>query len=295
VVYEVRKILKQKSIGHAGTLDPMARGLLVLLCGSATKLSSFFLNQNKRYLLSLKFGLETNSFDLKGQILKSEAVSLKKETIISVITQETKDLELPVPIFSAVKIKGRPLYKYALKKQTHLALPVKKMSFWNLDIHEVQKDSVSLSVSCSKGSYIRSWVHHLGQKIQTGACLTKLYRVRSGDFQLKNSIKLPDLKKTLSKNSPKNEQELKQLLGNSFLFSHPALKQMPYIELTKKHLQLLKQGRLDSYLITESQIHQIQTNKKGQKQIIKAVRDNRVFALLELRPFKKIRILRNLY
>ena len=295
VVHEVRKILKQKTIGHAGTLDPMAEGLLVLLCGSAVKLSSYFLNQDKRYKLSLKFGLETDTLDLEGQILKSQAVSLKKEDIAALLQQETKTLELPVPIFSAVKVKGQALYKYAVKGQTDVKIPFKKMSFWDLNIQDIQKDGLSLSVSCSKGSYIRSWVHHLGQKMQTGACLTKLNRISSGDFQLKDSIGLSQLKEKLSEKHPANETELKQLLGDSCLFSHTALKSFPHVELAKKHLQFLKQGRLPLYLITESQKNQIQTNKKNETQILKAVRKDRIFSLLELRPFKKMRILRNLH
>ena len=79
IVNKVRQILKQKAVGHAGTLDPMAEGLLVVLCGIATKLSSYFLNSDKHYKLSIKFGLETNTFDLQGDVLKSEEVSLKRE------------------------------------------------------------------------------------------------------------------------------------------------------------------------------------------------------------------------
>ena len=185
IVNEVRQILKQKAVGHAGTLDPQARGLLVILCGIATKLSFYFLNNDKHYKLSIKFGLETNTFDLQGEVLRSEKVSLKKENIENLLKRETCELELPVPVFSAVKVKGRRLYSYAFAgREKEVTLPIKRMSFWNLDIHDIQKDSVNLSVSCSKGSYIRSWVHYLGQKIETGACLTELERVSSGAFHI---------------------------------------------------------------------------------------------------------------
>ena len=167
IVHAVRKILKQKSIGHAGTLDPLARGLLVILCGSATKLSSYFINQDKRYYLSLKFGLQTSSFDLQGEVLHSEELSLRPEDIKRVLEEGACDLEIPVPIFSAVKVEGKKLYSYAFKGK-EIQPPLKKMSFWGLEIHEIQKDSASVSVSCSKGSYIRSWVNYLGRKMNTG-------------------------------------------------------------------------------------------------------------------------------
>ena len=294
VVNTARKILKQKAIGHAGTLDPMAKGLLVLLCGSATKLSSYFINQNKRYTLSLQFGLETDSFDLEGQALQSKKVSLKRENIVSLLKQETKELELPVPIFSATKVKGRPLYNYAVRGQTDVKIPLKKMRFWDLEIQDIKEDKATLTVSCSKGSYIRSWAHHLGQKMQTGACLTSLNRTSSGDFQLEDSLSLSKLKELLSDSFPETEEKLKQLLGKSFVFSHKALKDFPHIELATKHLLFLKQGRLHPYLIAESQAYQIESNKRSRTQILKVIRKNQLHALLEIKPFQKIKILRNL-
>ena len=295
VVAQIRKILKQKSIGHAGTLDPMAQGLLVILCGSATKLSPYFINQNKRYHLSLQFGLVTDSFDLEGKIIQSKPVDLKKESLVSLLKQETRDLELPVPLFSATKVKGKALYSYAVKGQSDVHIPVKKMNFWDLNIEKIEKDKATVSVSCSKGSYIRSWVHYLGQKMHTGACLTFLNRVSSGDFKLENSLSLSQLEEKLSNQHPQTKEDLKELLGNSFIYSHLALKDFPSIELAKKHLVFLKQGRLHPYLIEESQIYQRESNKESRHQIVKVIRDNTLHALLEIKPYQRIKILRNLH
>ena len=292
IVHEVRTILKQKSIGHAGTLDPLARGLLVILCGSATKLSSYFINQDKRYYLSLKFGLQTSSFDLQGEVLHSEELSLRPEDIKRVLEEGACDLEIPVPIFSAVKVEGKKLYSYAFKGK-EIQPPLKKMSFWGLEIHEIQKDSASVSVSCSKGSYIRSWVNYLGQKMNTGACLTYLNRVSSGEFQLKNSLSLSQLKQKVSQKFPADEPALKELLGDSFLFSNSALTQFPQIELTLRNAKILRQGRLPLYVLSHVQKNQIAVNKRGRSQILKAVQGDKLLALLELRPFEKIKILRN--
>ena len=292
VVHEVRGILKQKAVGHAGTLDPLAKGLLVVLCGSATKLSPYFLNQNKRYSLSLKFGLQTNTFDLQGEVLHSKELSLKKSEIEQLLNEETRDLELPVPLFSAVKLQGRRLYSYAFKGEK-VQLPLKKMSFFDLEIHEIQKDSVSLSVSCSKGSYIRAWVNYLGQKMKTGACLTHLNRISSGSFKLESSLTTAQLKQKISQSPPFNEQDLKKILGNSFLFSSSALTQFSQVELTIRNAKQLKQGRIPLYILSHVQKEQIIVNKTGQNQILKAVKGEKLLALLELRPFEKIKILRN--
>ncbi len=294
IVDEVRKILKQRAVGHAGTLDPTARGLMVILCGMATKLSHYFLNADKRYKLSLKFGLETNTFDLQGKVLKSKEVSLKKEEIENLLKKESRELEIPVPVFSAVKIKGKKLYSYAFAgREKEVDLPVKKMSFWDLDIHSIQKDSASLSISGSKGSYIRSWVHYLGQKMKTGACLIQLERLSSGNFNVQDSLTTEELKNKLSKNFPEEEEGLKSLLGDSFLFPGSALSQFPEIELNGKNAKLLQQGKLPLYVLSASQKDQIKVNKKGQSQILKAVKGGKLVALLEMQPFKKIKILKN--
>ena len=293
-VNEIRRILNQRAVGHAGTLDPVARGLLVILCGIATKLSVYFLNSDKRYKLSIKFGLETNTFDLQGDVLKSEEVSLKKEDIEEILREGACDLELPVPIFSAVKVKGRRLYSYAFAgKEKEITPPLKKMSFWGLKIHDVQKDSASLSLSCSKGSYIRSWVHYLGKEIKTGACLIKLERLSSGSFHINQSLTIGELKQKLSEVFPEGEEELKSLLGDSFLFPSEALNQFSEVELTGRNARMLKQGRIPVYILEKVQEKQIHVNKKGKAQILKAIKGKKLVALLEMRPFEKIKILKN--
>lgn len=294
VVNEVRQILKQREVGHAGTLDPMARGLLVILCGIATKLSPYFTAQDKRYRLRIKFGLETNTFDLQGKVLKSEEVALKKELITDLLKKSARDLELPVPVFSAVKVQGKKLYSYAFAgKEKDIQPPFKKMSFWDVDTHDIQKDEVELSISCSKGSYIRSWIHYLGQKTKTGACLTQLKRLSSGNFDVQNSVTTEELKNKLRESFPKEEENLKALLGDSFVFPGSALTQFPELRLTGKNAQILQRGKVPVHILEISQKDQICVNKKGQPQILKAVKGEKLVALLEMRPFKKIRILRN--
>lgn len=293
VVNQIRLLLKQRAVGHAGTLDPMACGLLVILCGSGTKLSDYFLNQDKSYRLSFKLGLETDTLDLEGKVLNSQEVSFDKKELEAIVHKESTELEIPVPIFSAVKREGRKMYEYAFKGQP-IDPPLKKMSFWGLKIHDIQKDGANLSISCSKGSYIRSWVRHIGLKTGTGACLTSLTRLGSGSFQLKDSLSYEPLKALLSKDFPASQQEIKSLLGKSFLFPNQALSHFPQLELTKRQAKFLSYGRLDTSLIVMAQKAQIEANKKEENQILKAVRGDSLLALLELKPFKKMKILKNL-
>ena len=294
IVDEVRHLLKQRTVGHAGTLDPQARGLLVILCGMATKLSPYFLNNDKRYQLTLQFGLETDTFDLQGKVLKSQEVSLKKEVIEELLKAECRDLEIPVPLFSAVKVKGKKLYSYGFSgKGEEVKPPVKKMSFWDLTIHKITNNSATLSVTCAKGSYIRSWVQYLGQKIGTGACLTHLERTLSGIFCVQHSQTINEIKKKLDNNFPKTEDDLKALLGESFLFPSKALAQFPPVSLTVKNARMLLQGKIPLYILTACQSQQIEVNKTGQAQILKAVNGEKLVALLELNPFKRLKILRN--
>ena len=292
VVSAVRRILNQKAVGHAGTLDPLARGLMVILCGTATKLSQWLLTADKRYQFQFRFGWETDSLDLGGKFLRSQEVSFERKFIEKILKQSVGDLEIPVPVFSAMKIKGRKLYSYAFSGED-IKPPLKKMRFWDLEIHSAHKDSAEVSLSCSKGSYIRSWVQHLGRETKTGACLTELKRLSSGSFHAKNSLSLEKLQEKLSKSFPGNGEDLKSLLGDSFLFPNEALSDFPSLELTDKNAGILRQGRVPLYILSACEKDQIRVNKSGRAQILKAIRGKHLSALLVLRPFERIRILKN--
>lgn len=293
VVQKIRHLLNQKSVGHAGTLDPLAEGLLVILLGNATKLSPYFLNANKRYHINMKFGITTSTYDLEGEKIIDQEVSLKEQDIKNLLEKNTKNLQLSVPYFSAVKVKGKKLYNYARENES-VEVPVKEMSFYDLEIHNITKDSATVSVSCSKGSYIRSWVHHLGEQIQTGACLMNLKRLNSGQFNIDNSLTIPEFEKKLEVSPPKNNQELKDLLlsDKSFLFPKDALPDFPSIELTRRDGRSLFYGRIPAYIITESQESQIKVNKENSYQILKVIQEDSLIALLELKPFQKLKVLR---
>lgn len=292
IVQIVRRILRQKAVGHAGTLDPLAHGLLVILLGQATKLSSYLLNNDKRYTLQMRFGLVTDTFDRTGKILKNKPVRLQSESIKKVLRESTKDLPLPVPCFSAVKVKGKRLYSYARAGQT-VTLPIKTMSFYDLSILDIKKDTASVSLSCSKGSYMRSWVHFVGQKLGTGACLMELTRDSSFPFRLSESLTLEELEKRLKESGlPEREEDLKKHFKKSFLMTGEALP-YPFLELTGRDSHTLSKGQIPGFLIEKTLSLQIEANKTKEKKIIQVGKEGRLLGLLEIVPFQKIKILKN--
>ena len=145
IVKDVRSLLSQREVGHAGTLDPMAEGLLVILCGQACRLSQYLLNQDKRYHVEVSFGIQTDTLDITGQIVAKKEVNLNKKDLRDLLKKETKSLHLPIPIFSAAKVGGKKLYSYALEgKKEEVKIPMKEMSFFDLTVHEITKDKAHI-------------------------------------------------------------------------------------------------------------------------------------------------------
>jgi len=193
IVAQIRKIFKGQSVGHAGTLDPMATGLLVLLLGEATKLSSFLLNEEKGYTARVQLGVETDTFDRTGQVLKESPCCLSEDQIRAMAESLKGPMELKVPVFSAVKVKGKKLYEEARKGHA-VEAPIKTMDFYELETLEVGSNWVELNLKCSKGSYIRSWAHLLGEKLKVGGHLSSLRRTWSSPFHLKQAVTVETLK-----------------------------------------------------------------------------------------------------
>ena len=178
VVREVRKKLQMKTVGHAGTLDPLATGLLVILLGEATHLSDDLLNNDKNYHVRVKWGVETDTWDVKGRVLKEDLSPIDGQQVALEAQKLVGNLELPVPIYSAVKLKGKKLYEYAREGQ-NINLPKREMNFYNLVVDRVGEGFIDVEMSCRKGSFIRSWAHQLGVHLGVGACVERLRRMAS--------------------------------------------------------------------------------------------------------------------
>ena len=289
---KIRRALRQREVGHAGSLDPAAEGLLLLLLGKGAKLSQYFLNNDKRYTLKMQFGLVTDTLDKDGKILKEQAVSLDPETVEKTLKDAQGDIALPVPCFSAVKVKGKRLYAYAREGKA-VDLPIRTMSFYDLKILEITPDSASVSVSCKKGGYMRSWVHFIGEKTGAGACLVGLTRDGSHPFHLSDSVTEEEFSRRAEESPPTDGAALKELFPKSFLSLAESLAHYPSFELTQRDAKLLSQGRVPGFLIQKSLDWQAEVNRSGESRIFQAVRDGRLSALMEIRPFQKLKILKN--
>lgn len=192
VVGRARRIMGTRSIGHAGTLDPIASGLLILLVGEATKLSNFILSGDKGYEVKIRLGMDTDTLDITGKILREREVGVLEEEVIRVASDLVGHLNLFVPKFSAIKVDGKTLYKEA-RLGHEFEPPTREMNFYDLEVLEVNLPTVKVRMKCSKGSYVRSWAHALGERLNVGACVESLRRVWSEPYELHDATSLEAL------------------------------------------------------------------------------------------------------
>ena len=192
VVNILCKKLNTKSIGHLGTLDPIATGVLVCLIGKYTKLTNILINHDKEYIASFKLGLLTDTLDITGNILKEEKVIISKEDIIKALNTFIGTYNQEVPIYSAVKINGKKLYEYARNNQ-EVDLPKREVTIYTLELLNIDKDIITIKTKVSKGTYIRSLIRDIGIKLNTNATMVSLQRTKLGNFTIDNSYSLKDI------------------------------------------------------------------------------------------------------
>lgn len=187
VVGRLRKILGQREVGHAGTLDPLATGLLIALLGDATKLSQYVMNGAKQYRVGVKFGLQTDSGDITGRTMKEWPVTtLNQAELMEKIKTLVGEITLSVPKYSAVKVAGKKLYDYA-RQNEEVEVPTKKMIINRAELQEILSSGAVIDLHCEKGTYVRSWVEKLGDLTGWGATVESLRRISSGAFHVDQS------------------------------------------------------------------------------------------------------------
>lgn len=192
-VKRVRGILGVRKAGHAGTLDPFATGLLMVLVGEATKLSSYLMAGRKRYLAALRLGSETDTLDLTGRVVRERAVTpLSLQRVREKAKAFLGEHEQEPPAFSAVKHEGRRAYALA-RQGVRVELRKRKVTIYRLDVLSVDLPDLILDVECSAGTYIRSLAADLGEALGAGAHLRALRRVASGPFRVEQAVRIGDL------------------------------------------------------------------------------------------------------
>lgn len=190
VVAKMRRVTKIKQIGHTGTLDPFAEGVLPVCIGKSTRLIEY-LADDKEYLAFVKFGIETETYDLEGEVVSTSEKSVSETEILAQLQNFCGEISQMPPIYSAIKVKGKKLYEYA-REGKEVEIQPRKVTIEKIELKNFDFDSqtAQILIKCSKGTYIRSIAHDLGQNLGCGAHLVKLIRTQAGKFFVDNSIPL---------------------------------------------------------------------------------------------------------
>ncbi|NLM34136.1 MAG: tRNA pseudouridine(55) synthase TruB [Clostridiales bacterium] len=191
-VNKIKKLFKGTKVGHTGTLDPAACGVLPICIGKATKLVNYIMEGTKGYRVEMTLGVVTDTYDNKGKIIQTNSVNLNENEIKNTIFSFVGDsMQIP-PMYSALKINGKRLYELAREgKEVHRE--PRKITIYNINIISIDKNIVKFDVECSKGTYIRSLCYDIGVKLGCGAMMSSLERRFSGDFSVENSVPLENL------------------------------------------------------------------------------------------------------
>lgn len=197
IVNIVSKALQIKKVGHTGTLDPLATGTLVLCIGKATKFVEIITAYEKEYIAQVVLGMETDSYDVTGNIIREEEVHASKEEIEKVLHSFMKTYNQEVPIYSAVKVQGKKLYEYARKGET-VELPKKEITIHHIELlgaptYQDGKTIFTMKCTVSKGTYIRSLISDIAKALHTIGVMKELRRTKQGDYAIEEAISIDDI------------------------------------------------------------------------------------------------------
>lgn len=199
VVGRVRRLVGERQVGHAGTLDPAATGVLPVAVGHATKLLPFIDNTDKTYIATVRFGVATDSGDRDGKLVASSpADTITEERIQSVLDRFRGEIDQAPPMHSAIRIGGRRLYEHA-RAGAAVDIPVRRVTVHSLAMVKWRHPEAVIRVSCSAGTYVRSLARDLGDSLETGAMLSRLTRTAAGQFRLDRAISVHDLEERLER------------------------------------------------------------------------------------------------
>lgn len=191
--------IKKMKVGHTGTLDPLATGLLILCTGKATKQIEYYQAEEKEYIATIKLGATTPSFDLETEEDSQRDCSfVTKELFISAVKKFVGEIEQVPPVFSAVKVKGKRAFNYARNGET-LELKSRKIVIKDIEIVSFKLPTAEIKVICSKGTYIRSLARDIGEELKCGAYLTGLKRTRIGNYKVENAMTVDDFMQNLNR------------------------------------------------------------------------------------------------
>jgi tRNA pseudouridine55 synthase len=280
VVARVRKILGQKSVGHTGTLDPLATGLMVLVLGEATKLSDYLIAADKSYRAKIRLGVRTDTLDRTGKILNETPCALASDQINDAVASLEGEFEWQIPLFSAAKIEGKKLYEYG-RNQEDVERPYKLMSFSEAKVLEVGPAHVEVELNCSKGSFIRSWAAELGESLKVGGVIDELRRLSVGAWHVDSALTLAAL------------EQHPQELGAAFIPMGQALPGLKSVIAGPKEVRLVMHGQIPKDLTARLIFEQKQAISAGLPVYIKVLTaPGELLAILAAEPGQGLKIRR---
>lgn len=193
IVNIVGKILNTKKIGHTGTLDPLASGVLILTTGRYTKLGELLTSCDKEYIAEIKLGIDTDTLDITGNILNKKDFTITKDDILNAFASFIGTYHMEVPKYSAVKINGKKLYEYA-RNNIEVELPIKDVQIYELELLDFYEDVIKFRCKVEKGTYVRSLIRDICKLLGTVGVMSSLVRIKQGPFSIDNAISLDDIK-----------------------------------------------------------------------------------------------------
>lgn len=219
VVAKLRGIMRQKKIGHTGTLDPDATGVLPVCLGSATKLCDMLTDKEKEYIAKVQLGVITDTQDMTGTVLNEKEVNVTESQVREAIQSFVGPYEQIPPMYSALKVNGKKLYELA-REGKEVERKARPVTIHYIEIMEMSLPQITIKVGCSKGTYIRTLCHDLGEKLGCGAAMAALERTKSGQFSLDTAITLAELEEKLKASEEDREKIVRSLVipvDNMFL------------------------------------------------------------------------------
>ncbi|MDK0694303.1 tRNA pseudouridine(55) synthase TruB [Clostridium perfringens] len=229
VVAMVRRVAKMKKVGHTGTLDPAASGVLPVCLGKATKIIDYIMENKKVYRVNLKLGMVTDTYDLEGEVLREEDAShITKDEILNCINTFLGTIDQVPPMYSALKQNGVRLYELA-RQGIEVHREARKITIYSIENIKIESnDNIQMDVCCSKGTYIRSLCYDIGEKLNVGATMTTLERIQNGPFIKEEAINIEDL--------------TEELLEKHIISIEKALDSFEKITVNEKFGKLLRNG-----------------------------------------------------
>jgi tRNA pseudouridine55 synthase len=246
IVYKVKKILNEK-VGHTGTLDPNATGVLPLLIGKGTQCSQYLMEHDKIYEVKLKLGIKTDTADIEGNIIEEKNIieeNLKEEKVKNVLKSFIGEQKQIPPMYSAIKVNGRKLYEYARKGQT-IELKPRNIIIYECELIKIDKSEkeIDFKVHCSKGTYIRSLCEDIAKKLGTVGYMKNLNRVKVGTFSIDNSLTIEQLE---------NNYQNKDFINKYFITIEQLFMERPFIIINEHKMKHFLNGVKLTYKLPDN-------------------------------------------